>query len=176
MFKKRRMSLLQKIFWIICGLYLVEGTSIGQEEKFKALFIYNFTKYIQWPGNIEGDFKIVVIGSNTMVNELNIIASKKTVGQSTISVESAKSASSVKQCQIAFISHENMDQLSELVEKAKHSNILIITESPKSCLQGACLNFVSMSGSIKFEISKTNIESYGLKISAALMNLGIIVN
>ena len=137
MFKKHRMSFVQKIFWIICGLCLVEEASYGQEEKFKALFIYNFTKYIQWPANIEGDFKIAVIGSNDMVNELNVIASKKTVGQNTISVVSANSASSVKQCQIAFISRKNMDQLAELVEMAKHSNILIITESSKSCQQGA---------------------------------------
>jgi len=176
MFKKHRMSFLHKILWIICGLCLVEGTSNGQEEKFKALFIYNFTKYIQWPGNLEGDFKIAVIGNKELADELNIVASKKTVGQNTISVTSAKSAASIKQCQIAYISRENMDQLSELVEKAKNSNILIITESPKSCLQGACLNFVSVSGSIKFEISKTNIEGYGLKVSAALMNLGIVVN
>jgi vacuolar-type H+-ATPase subunit F/Vma7 len=176
MLGKLRLSLLLRLLGIICGLWIIEENNFGQDEKFKALFIYNFTKYIQWPDNFGNEFVITVIGNSDMVNELSFIATKKTVGQSSITVVNAKSASEVKKCQIVFISHGNMNELSKLIERSKEYNTLIITESPKSCSQGACINFVSMSGSIKFEISKTNLESSGLKVNATLMNLGIAAN
>jgi hypothetical protein len=113
--RKLRLSLLLKLFGIICGLWIIEENNFGQDEKFKALFIYNFTKYIQWPDNFGSDFTITVIGNSELVNELSFIATKKTVGQNSITVVTAKSASEVKKCQIVFISHGNMNELSKLI-------------------------------------------------------------
>lgn len=169
-------SLFLNLFGIILGTSISVINSYGQEEKFKALFIYNFTKYIEWPNNNNNDFKIAVIGNNDLVNELNTIASQKKVGTSTINILAAKSSSDITNCQIIFISHNNFSELSKLINKAKSNNILIITESPNSCAQGAALNFVSKSGYLKFEISKSNIENDGLKVSLSLLNLGIVVN
>jgi YfiR/HmsC-like len=165
-----------KFFSLIYILLIITENGFGQEEKFKALFIYNFTKYIEWPGISGNDFKITIIGNSKLVNELENIAAKKTVGQSTIKVVSVKSVTEVKNCQVIFISNSYIDALHELVDKAKSNNILLITESPNSCSQGASVNFVVNNGNIKFEISRSNIENAGLKVSASLLKLGIEVN
>ena len=176
MLKKFSLSFSLKLLGIICGLWIIEVNSFSQNEKFKALFIYNFTKYIEWPAINGNDFKITILGNDNLVNELNSIASKKKVGQRSINVIAAKSSSEVTDCQIIFISQNNMAELPILAGKAKNNNILIITEKPNSCVQGASLNFVSKNGNLNFEISKTNIENAGMKVSSSLLGMGIVVN
>jgi hypothetical protein len=68
---------------ILVLLYIFGNTCSlkAQDEKFKAIFIYNFTKYINWPAS-EGDFVINVLGDEAITREMGEIATKKTVGNS----------------------------------------------------------------------------------------------
>ncbi|MBR5642849.1 MAG: YfiR family protein [Salinivirgaceae bacterium] len=76
---------------IILGLIALSITAKAQDEKFKALFMYNFTKYIEWPQNKQsGDFVIGVIGNPAIVGELNAIAQRKTVGSQAIKISMLK--------------------------------------------------------------------------------------
>ena len=176
MMRKSRYLFLLTLSGIIFGLWLTEGNTFSQEEKFKALFIYNFTKYIEWPAVSGDNFKVAVIGNNDLVNELNNISTKKKIGQLNMSIIKAKSTSEVSKCQVIFVADNSYSELPELIDKAKKDNTLIITETPNACTHGACINFVSKNGSIKYEISKPNIVSYGLKVNAELLTLGIAVN
>ncbi len=176
MSKKFSLSFSLKLLGIVCGLWIIVINSFSQDERFKALFIYNFTKYIEWPAINGNDFKIGVIGNADVANELNGIASKMKVGLRSINIITAKSAYEVNDCQIIYISHSDIAELPKLTNKAKLNNILIITETPNSCKQGAGINFVSKNGTLHFEISKINIENDGLKVSSTLLSLGIVVN
>ena len=40
---------MKKSALVILGLLALSVTARAQDEKFKALFMYNFTKYIEWP-------------------------------------------------------------------------------------------------------------------------------
>lgn len=147
----------------------------AQEEKFKALFIYNFTKYINWPEK-RGNFVITVVGNDAIISEIESIATKKTIGVTQIEVRSVRTASELENCHILYIPQGKSDILPDLIAKAKEKHILIISDKKDACLRGSCINFVSISGKISFEISRTNIESYGLQVSGDLINLGVGVN
>jgi hypothetical protein len=174
--KNNYSSLLIRLVGMICCLFIFEKNSLCQDEKFKALFIYNFINYIDWPKKVNEKFKIAIIGNNDLATELKSFATQKKIGTLTIIVVSSKSSADVKDCQIVFLSHNNIDELPNLIVQSKQNNILLITETPNSCAKGAGLNFILKNGSIKFEISKTNIESAGLKVNSGLFNLGISVN
>ena len=46
-------------------------TAFSQEEKYIGLFVYNFTKYFDWPESAKaGDFIIEVIGHQSVYDEL----------------------------------------------------------------------------------------------------------
>ena len=79
------------LFIIVLVAFCVSAKA--QDEKFKALFMYNFTKYIEWPQTKQsGDFVIGVMGNSAIVSELNAIASKKTVGAQNIKVNQQRAA------------------------------------------------------------------------------------
>lgn len=145
----------------------------AQDERFKAIFIYNFTKYINWPAN-QGDFIINVLGNDRIIAEMSEIATKKMVGTSKIDIVKILSPSEIKHCQIVFISSSKMDMLSEVIQIARTKNILVITEKVNACKGGSCINFLSRDGKLTFEISKSNFETCGLQVSIDLLKLGTI--
>jgi hypothetical protein len=147
----------------------------AQEEKFKAIFIYNFTKHVSWPVR-PGNFIISVLGNDDIIPEIEGIASKRMVGNLKIEVNKVNTPADIANCNIIFIPQGKSNMIAQVVEKAIARNILVITEKQNACSLGSDINFVSNGGKITFEISKANIEKYGLKVSGDLIQLGIPVN
>jgi hypothetical protein len=163
-------------FFLLCLIMFSITNSIrAQEEKFKAIFIYNFTRYINWPAK-QGDFTITVLGNDAILSEIESIAEKKMVGNSKIKVVTASSAADIESCQIIYIARGKSELLSQIAQKAKELNILIVTDKPNSCASGAGINFINNGGKLTFEISKQNIENCNLQINSTLLSLGKVVN
>jgi hypothetical protein len=166
-----------KIKWghLIALLVFCMGTiheTRAQDEKFKAIFVYNYTKYIKWP-TIGNEFVIQVLGSGAIANEIEQISMKKTVGNAAIKTVRVGSVSEITTCQILFIAAGKTSMLPEIAELAKRMHILIITEKPNACQNGSGINFVTQNGKLGFEISKANIESCGLIVSSELLKMGM---
>jgi len=147
----------------------------AQDEKFKAIFIYNFTRYINWPVKTD-EFVVTILGNDPIKGEMESIAAKKMVGNEKIRVISINSISELGNCQIVYIARNKSDLLTQVALKAKEFNILIITDKSNACSLGAGINFVSSGGKLTFEISKQNIENCNLQINSALLSLGKLVN
>ena len=158
------------LFGIITSLY-------AENEKFKALFIYNFTKYINWPqGNSQGDFVIGIVGKSPIADEIKQIASSRTVNGRNIVVREFASTDDVTRTAILFIPEKSKNNIGTLSAKAKAWNALVIAESPDACKNGAALNFFTKNGKLNFEISRKNLEASGLQVDSKLFTLGVETN
>ena len=149
----------------------------ASNAKLKASYIYNFTKYINWPDKYkEGNFVIGVLGTSTFYNDLTALLSTKTVGSQKFEIKSYTNAESVTGiCHILFVPAENSGMLPDVVKKMKGKSTLIVTEKPGLAKQGAAINFVVENNKQKFELNKSNIEKYSLKVSSTLTSLAIAV-
>ncbi len=145
--------------------------------RIKSVFIYNFTRYIEWPETARGgNFIINVFGSNTaLVAELNNMAKTKTVGTQKIEIRNTTSLDAVGSSHILFVCGDNTTPFSEILNKVKGKNVLIVTEKPGFARQGSAINFVIVQNKQKFELNKNNAEKYNLKVSTTLVQLGIPV-
>lgn len=146
-------------------------------SRVKASFIYNFTKYIDWPDKYkEGNFVIGILGTSSFYNDLTTLLSTKTVGSQTFEIKSFTTIESVAgTCHILFVPAENSAMLPEILKKIKGKSTLVITEKPGLAKQGAAINFVVENNKQRFELNKTNIQKYGLTVSTNLMALAIQV-
>ena len=168
--KKKIILLL--IFPLIFGI----KASGAQEDMFKALFMYNFTKNIDWPTEYkEGDFIIGVLGNSPIISELNRLSKNKKAGNRRIVIKRFPSVKAITKCNIIYIPTSKSTQLKSVMTKLKGKATLIITDKPGLTKKGACINYVKVNGSQKFEISKQNIIGRKLKISSFLASLGILV-
>lgn len=149
----------------------------AQNEKFKALFMYNFTKYIEWPSSTRnGDFVIGILGSSPLTAELKTIAGKQKVGSQSIVVKVFETVDEIQNCQILFIPAAKSTMIGSVLTKTSGLNTLIVSEKEGMASQGAGINYVSDGSKLKYEICKSNIQKHGLTVSSSLLSLGIEVN
>ena len=149
----------------------------SSNSKIKATFLYNFTKYIDWPDKYkEGNFAIGVLGTTPFYNDLSTLLSTKTVGNQKFEIKSYTNVESITGiCHILFIPAENSAMLPDVLKKLKGKSTLIVTEKIGMTKQGSAINFIIENNKQRFELNKTNIEKYNLKVSSILEALAIKV-
>jgi uncharacterized protein YjiK len=154
------------------------GDSEEANARIKSIYIYNFTKYIEWPENYrEGNFVIGFIGNNSAIlNELSKMSSTKKVGNQNIEIRNISTVDDNTKFNIIFILSDNSAQLSEVINKVKGKSTLLVTEKDGLAKQGSGINFVVVDNKQKIELNKNNIEKYKLKIASTLENMAQKVN
>lgn len=149
----------------------------AQNEKFKALFMYNFTKYIEWPAaSRSGEFVIGVLGNSALTDELKTIASKQKVGSQNIVVKTFSSVDEIDNCHIIYIPPSKSTQLAAVIAKIGTKPILIISDKNGLAAQGSGINYIMDGDKLKYEVNRGSIEKKGMVVSSALLALGISVN
>ena len=165
-------------------LLSIFGLSFQQQQDFdllnskvKAVFLYNFTKYFEWPQKMKsGNFIIQVIGSNPSLNqELSKMANTKQIGNQKLEIKNNPQLENSTQPHIIFLLSEASDRLKEIVSKNKEKGSLIVTEKTGLAKAGSAINFVVMDNKQKFEYSVRNAENAGLKTSAEFKSLAIVI-
>lgn len=158
-------------------LFLCDVSVNAQNEKFKALFLYNFIKNIEWPpAHTQGDLIIGVLGNNPIQKDLENISATQKAGNQAIKVKILSGVDEIRNCHVVYISPGKAAMIGQVLAKLNGSNTLIVTDAKGGIQQGAGINFVTDGEKLKFEISKSHIEQKGLKVSASLLNLGTVVN
>jgi hypothetical protein len=160
------------ITWIAL-IYMMSAFGQTSIPKAQSLFIYNFSRLIEWPANARtGDFVIGIFGSSGEIGtELLAYMKGKKVGAQEIQIKVFKSTAEIQGCHILFIPFSKTKQLTEVVASLNGKNTLIITEKSGALNEGAAINFVILDDKMKFEIKAENAARYGIKFSAKLQEM-----
>lgn len=169
---------MKKIYLLVIGmLFVIHNVANAQDDKFKALFIYNFTKYMEWPeAKRSGDFKIGVLGNSPITNELKAFTAKKSVGQQKIVVEEILAIADCPKYHIIFVPARSSSNVSEVTQIVANKGVLVVTDKPGMAEALSGINFVKDDGQQTFEISVKHIHEQGVNAGKSLLSLGIKVD
>lgn len=155
--------------------------SLPDEYTVKAVFLYSFGRYVEWPatafGSPSAPFVIGILGEDTFGGALDAVAAKKTIqGRSIVVRRSASVQEFRAPCQILFISHTlPADQQAAAIQKVQGKPVLVIGETPGFAERGGTANFTVDGDRIRFEINIENARRAQLRMDAKLLSLGIPV-
>jgi hypothetical protein len=150
--------------------------SHAQEYKLHSLFIFSFTRYVQWPEAYNnGDFEIVVLGESPIVDELKTMAQAKKVGDRNIKVTRVNSIGEIPKCHILFISSGKSNQFGEVLNKVSTQPVLLVTEEAGLGAKGSIINFIIKEGKLAFELNQSAVTRQNLRISNELSRLAILI-
>lgn len=139
----------------------------AQESKFKALFIYKFAEYIQWPAEIQTK-TVGIVGSSEVFTELSAFAASK----GNMTVIRIKSPAESNKCEIVFLP-STLDKLIEQYTSAiGNQGVLLVSESSTLVGKGSDIGFYLENGKLRFLISEEDIRSKKMTPSAKLLTLG----
>jgi hypothetical protein len=167
----------KKMILTVLTLLLLGVSMNAQNEKFKALFLYNFIKDIEWPAAYtQGDLVIGILGNNPIQKDLENISANQKAGNQTIKVKTFSGVDEIRNCHVVYISPGKAALIGPALAKLNGSNTLIVSDTKGGIQLGAGINFITDGEKLKFEISKSHIEQKGLKVSIRLLNLGTVIN
>ncbi len=168
-----------KRFLFFIALFLAAGAAVAQtqqEGNLKAVFIYNFTRYIEW--NVdqdENEFVIGILGPSSIDKPINEIARTNTVNNRRIVVKHFSKPEDISYCHILFIPRSSPVPIQSVLDKTA-KGMLIISEEPGFARLGTAFNFIPVKNKIKFEANLKAINAAGVKVSSQLLKLAIIIN
>ena len=151
-----------------------QGSTTGyssQDDKYKAMFVYNFTKSVEWPANVvKGDFVICVVNQDNMLKQMEAIANGKMVGDCPISVIGVKNINEIPKCHILYLpSNVTNADISAAVAKVGDAATLIVSDRPGTVKYGSCINLVMVDDKIRFEINDKAIKDRNLQLNKTLL-------
>lgn len=154
-----------------------EKTEEIQERvyKMKAVFIFNFTRYIDWPEEDKsGPFKITVVGRSRITPFLLRISEKKKVNGRTIEINQLDRISLPIDAHILFIDSSIIRGVGDFTV-SPYPHVLIVGDNKGFSRFGAGISFYIEDGKLKFEINRKNIQKADLFISSQLLKLAHLV-
>jgi len=154
------------------GTFMVSSAQVNTVSQAQSMFIYNFSRLIQWPDSYNtGDFIIGVMGNNELYNTLTAYVAGKKVGSRSIAVKRFDDPVDISKCNILFIGNTKVGKMNEVVAKVQAQSSLIITERKGMIDSGSAIDFFMEGDKLKFVMNTQNAQKYDLVISKSLSDM-----
>jgi len=149
------------------------------ESEVKAAFLYNFSKFIEWPEtSFQSPSSPIVIGvvsDPSFAHTLNTIVAGKTVNGRTILVKTLEPASDLTGCHMVYVPGSN-PRVAEFVARAPRASILTVGDADEFTRTGGVIRFFLTSGRVRFEINIEAAQRANLRISSKLLAVATLTH
>jgi hypothetical protein len=147
---------------------------VASEYDVKAAFLYNFTKFVDWPPSAFADerstFKICVLGQDPFGKTLEELAKGGEAGRN-LTVLRVDEMSRPAGCQILFISRSERARMPQILGQLRDAPVLTVADTDGFLDHGGIINFTLEKSKVRFEINHQAAERAGIKISSKLLRL-----
>ena len=169
------------LIWILAAMLIPVYTMADSKEyAIKAAFIYNFAKFVTWPGehSLESSEELVigVYGESDPFGETwNEITAKTVLGKAITVRQCNKDLNLASTCHILFIDGSNPTQMKNVIESLSDYPVLTIGDRPLFAENGGMIGFYKRDNKIRFAINLNQCKESGLVLSSRLLKLAEIV-
>lgn len=164
------------LLFIFFAFQMQAQTAVPREYQVKAVFLYNFTQFVEWPAAVftgpSEPFIIGILGNDPFGLYLDqTLTGENKMGHPMI-VQRFKDVKDISNCHILFISQP--EQESEALAVTKSRSILTVSDISDFLSQGGMVRFFNKDNRIRFQINPTAAKTGNLIISSKLLRLADI--
>ena len=173
------------LFLIACGLFfnatkeVLSQNDERMEYPVKLAFLYNFTKFVEWPPDSYRDasapLRICVAGSDPFSDDLIRALQTRSVGGRRVEIKTLKSSDGLEGCQLVFVPATEKKRAAGIVASLNGSSALTVGESAGFTELGGIINLAVEDNKVRIEVNVEAAERARLKISSRLLVLARIV-
>jgi hypothetical protein len=167
------------IVFLLAGLCAAPpAVAIPLEYRVKAAFLFNFTKFVEWPAaafpTAATPFSLCVVGFDAFGDELARILANRAVQNHRIEIRRLVPDQTLPACHMLFLSGSAQRHSPSILAAVAASPTLSVGEGNEFIKLGGCIRFLIEEGRVKFEINPAATDRAGLKVSSKLLRLGRI--
>ena len=171
------------IFLLVSAVCCVAGevrvataeTSATREYELKVAFLYNFTKFVEWPVNSSDKTAEPIVfgiaGKGPHAAELEEVVRNRTVNGRKLVVKTVETPEAAKGVHVLFVAAGEDARLAEWLGAVRGTSTLTVGESAAFAQAGGMINFVLEGDNVRFEVNEDAAEQAGLKVSSQLLKL-----
>lgn len=169
--------------WLAALLSTLPGNSsaqvISREYELKAVLIYNFAQFTDWPTNAfenaDSPFVIGILGNDPFGGTLETTVQSETLAGRKFVVQHFSSPSQIHTCHLLYIGQSETKRLDAVVSALKGKPILTLSDIDNSAYHGVCVRFLTQNNKIHLRINTDALKEANLVMSSKLLRLAEIV-
>ena len=150
-------------------------TLAPREYQIKAAFLYNFTKFIEWPPEAfpspSAAIKLCVLGEDPFGDDLEQTIRGKLINGRTVVVQRFQGMQGLDGCHVLFVSTSEQRHLSQILESLKGRSVLTVGEGREFAKLGVMIFFIEEGNKIRLGIDDDAAKRAGLGISPELLRV-----
>ena len=147
----------------------------ASENAIKAAYLYNFTKFIDWPESAfpaaASSFSVCVFAEPGFRRELKAILINEFVRGRPITITEFENGDDLKGCHLVYFGAEHLDRSARRLPSLKQTPVLTVGEGERFLQQGGLIAFQLEGSRLRFDISKRGVEAAGLIVSSKLFRV-----
>jgi hypothetical protein len=159
----------------LCGF----GTShaqVSREYQLKAVFLYNFAQFTQWPTNAfandHSPIVIGIIGADPFGHALEETIKGEAIQGRSLVIEHYRRADEIKTCHILYISQSENRYMEQIVRSVSTRPILTVADVDGSPNAEVIIRFIVENNKVHFRINQQAALRAGLILSSRLLRVG----
>jgi hypothetical protein len=149
------------------------------ESQVKAMFVYNFLKFVEWPLNTSAGpkepFVVAIIGEGETADSTERFLQSKTIGERPLVVRRIRWNESLAGVQAALVIENDARKLQRILEAAAPAGILTIGEGERFATEGGVIGLLVEDRRVRFDVDTTAAKNAGLRVSSKLLALTRVV-
>ena len=168
-------------FAFLCALLifalgnLASHAQASREYQLKAVFLYNFAQFTDWPEDAFPDDKspliIGVLGTDPFAQVLNDTIRNETVRGRPLVVAHYKRADEIKACHILFVSQAEIRHWDDIEKTMKGKPVLTVADMDGASSAKAVIRFAVENNKVHFRINQDAARDANLTLSSKLLRV-----
>jgi YfiR/HmsC-like len=173
----RRPSIIKRLLLLttlLAGVRLEAQTAMT-ESQVKAMFVYNFLKFVEWPVDTsvgaKDPFVVIIIGEGATADATENYLESRTIGDRPLVVRRIRWDQSLAGVRAAFILERDAKKLHRVLDAAAAAGVLTIGEGESFTSSGGVIGLLVEDRKVRFDVDTTAAQSAGLRVSSKLLAL-----
>lgn len=172
-----RRSITKRLLFVAALLVGVraEAQAPTGESQVKAMFVYNFLKFVEWPvaralGPRE-PFVVLIIGEGPTADAAEQFLETKAIGERPVVVRRTRWDQSLKGVRAAFVVETDTKRLRHVLDAAAVAGVLTIGEGDSFTTSGGVIGLLVEDRKVRFDVDTSAAQVAGLRVSSKLLAL-----
>ena len=154
-------------------------TSPPPEYQLKAVFLFNFAQFVEWParafGAPDAPLIIGVLGHDPFGSYLDELVHGEKVGAHLLAVRRFNRADDITECHILFVSPSEGESLEKTMDRLRGRSVLTVSDLESFTREGGMVRFATENGKIRLRINVEAAKACELKISSKILRPATVV-
>jgi hypothetical protein len=152
-----------------------EAQTAMSESEVKAMFVYNFLKFVEWPVDAsvgaKAPFVVLIIGEGPTADATERFLESKTIGERPLVVRRIQWDESLVGARAAFVVEQDARKLHRILGAAAAAAVLTIGEGESFATRGGVIGLLVEDRKVRFDVDTTAAQNARLRVSSKLLAL-----